>query len=71
MINVKVYSVDVVDCEVDDDIEEYESWEDLINELEDEHDEDVDGTSIRELDNGDNITIRGDVWFKVYKLIEN
>jgi hypothetical protein len=70
MIKVKVYSVDISDCEVGDSIKEYENWEDLIIELEEEYDEeDINGESIRDLDQGNAITIQGDSWFKVYRLI--
>jgi hypothetical protein len=69
-IQVKVYSVDTVDCSVKEDITEYDSWEDLLIELEDEFEEDVDGESIRDLDQGTSIVIKGDVWFNQYQLLE-
>ena len=70
MIKVLTKHVDIVDCESDHDVEEFDSWEHVIEYLEEEYGEDINGKSIRDLDEGGFIKIEGDVWFCSYELVK-
>jgi hypothetical protein len=69
-IQVKIYTVDTVDCDVQEEIKEYDSWEHLLVKLEEEFEEDINGIPIRDLDYDGSMVIEGDVWFKQYQLLE-
>jgi len=68
-IKVIKYSVNVSEKEVSHEICEYDNWEQLIDELKEEYDEDVYCTPIEDLDEGDRIVVEDDVSFLECKLL--
>ena len=71
MIKVRIYSVSTDDCDVSDEVREFESYDSMFDEIIDENGvEDVHCTNIRDEQYGDTeIIIEGDVWFQKWEVI--
>ena len=72
MIKVQVTTVDEIDHDVDVDIYEYSSYDEMFDDIiNDFGDVDVNGKDIREIQYGeDEILIQGDVYFSKWKVLK-